>query len=324
VNQAAGFASFNGFFDQRGVRAMGYFTDADLPYYYFMATQFATSDRFFSPLPSGTPVNRLYAFGASSYGFTSPPTTTFTQRNIFQNLQDAGISWKIYYTDVDSSGRALSRIWSWWNWAQFHQDRVVPMSQYFTDLQNGTLPQVAFLESGYASGRDEHPGGTINGQPNTGTHVQVGANYVSTLLNALMQSSSWKDSAFFFTFDEGGGMFDHVAPPFNAVQPDGIKPIDLTSSSVPGDFTRYGFRIPFFVASPFAKKGYVSHTPADSTAILKFIEERFNLPALTKRDAAQPDLREFFDFTNPPWLTPPANIPTQPTTGACNYTNIPE
>lgn len=324
VNQAAGFSSFNGFFDQKGVRAMGYFTNADLPYYYFMATQFATSDRFFSPAPTGTPPNRLYAFGASSYGYTKPPTTTFTQRNIFQNLQDAGISWKIYYTDVDSNGQPLSRIWSWWNWAQLHQDRVVPMSQYFTDLQNGTLPQVAFLESGYNSGRDEHPGGTINGQPNTGTHVQVGANYVSTLLNALMQSSSWKDSAFFFTFDEGGGMFDHVTPPFNAVQPDGIKPVDFTSSSVPGDFTRYGFRLPFFVVSPFARKGYVSHTPADSTAILKFIEERFNLPALTKRDAAQPDMREFFDFNNPPWLTPPANIPTQPMTGPCNYTNIPE
>jgi phospholipase C len=93
---------------------------------------------------------------------------------------------------------------------------------------------------------------------------------------------------------------------------------------VPGDFTRYGFRLPFFVASPFAKKGYVSHTPADLTAVLRFIEERFNLPPLTKRDAAQPDMREFFDFANPPWLTPPPNIPTQPTTGVCNYTNIPE
>ena len=324
VNQAAGFSSFNGFFDQKGVRAMGYYTDADLPYYYFMATKFATSDRFFSPAPTGTPPNRLYALGGSSYGYTKQPNTTFTQRNIFQNLEDAGISWKIYYTDVDSNGQPLTRIWSWWNWAQFHQDKVVPMSQYFTDLQNGTLPQVALLESGYESGRDEHPGGTINGQPNTGTHVQVGAHYISTLINALMQSSSWKDSVFFFTFDEGGGMFDHVTPPFNAVQPDGIKPVDFTSSSVPGDFTRYGFRLPFFVASPFAKKGYVSHTPADSTAILKFIEERFNLPALTKRDAAQPDMREFFDFNNPPWLTPPANVPTQPTTGACNYTNIPE
>src|SRR6185369_542381 len=55
VNQAAGFAGSNGYFDQRGVRAMGYFTSADLPYYYFMASQFAMSDRYFSPLPASTP-----------------------------------------------------------------------------------------------------------------------------------------------------------------------------------------------------------------------------------------------------------------------------
>ena len=322
VNQAAGFAT-DGYFDQRGVRAMGYYTAADLPYYYFMATQFAMSDRYFSPLPASTPPNRLYSLGASSFGTTKPPTTTFSQPNIFQVLENAGISWKIYYTDVDANGQGLSRIWSFQPWSTQHKDKIVPMSQYFTDLQNGTLPQVGLLESGYGSGRDEHPGGTINGSPNTGTRIQTGAAYIASLLNALMKSSSWKDSVFFFTFDEGGGLYDHVVPPFNAVPPDDIQPSDLTSSSVPGGFTRYGFRLPFFVASPFAKKHYVSHTPADHTAILKFIEERFNLPPLTKRDAAQPDMREFFDFANPPWMTPPTP-PTQPTNGTCDYTNIPE
>jgi phospholipase C len=323
VNQAAGYAVGNGHFDTRGVRAMGYYTAADLPYHYFMATNFATSDRWFSPLPASTPPNRLYALAASSFGTTKPPTTTFSQPNIFQVLENAGISWKIYYTDTDSNGQGLSRIWSFQPFAPQHADKIVPMSQYFTDLQNGTLPQVALLESGYGSGRDEHPGGTINGQPNTGNHVQVGAAYAASLINALMKSTSWKDSVLFFTFDEGGGFFDHVVPPFNAVHPDGITPTDLTSSSVPGDFTRYGFRLPFYVVSPYAKKNYVSHTPADLTAILKFIEERFNLPSLTKRDAAQPDLREFFDFNNPSWMTPPTP-PTQPTIGPCDYTNIPE
>jgi phospholipase C len=324
VNQADGYASYNGFFDQRGVRAMGYYTSADLPYYYFLATQFATSDRFFSPLQSSTPPNRLYALGASSFGTTKSPTTTFSQPNIFQRLQAAGISWKIYYTDKDSSGRGLSRIWSFQPFASQNASKIVPMSQYFTDLNNGTLPQVALLESGYGSGRDEHPGGTINGNPNAGNHVQRGAFYISTLLNPLMKSSAWKDSAFFFSFDEGGGMYDHVVPPYNAVPPDDIQPNDLTSSSVPDAFDRYGFRLPFFVVSPYAKKNYVSHTPADLTAILRFIEVRFNLQPLTRRDAAQPDMREFFNFASPSWLTPPSNIPVQPTAGPCNYTNIPE
>jgi phospholipase C len=73
----------------------------------------------------------------------------------------------------------------------------------------------------------------------------------------------------------------------------------------PGDFTRTGFRVPLIVVSPFTRKGYVSHTAADYTAVLKFVETRWNLLPLTKRDAAQMDMTEFFDFTNPPSLTPP-------------------
>jgi phospholipase C len=323
VNQAAGFARPNGFFDLRGVRTMGYYTSADLPYYYFMATQFAMSDRYFSPLPANTPPNRLYALGGSSFGTTKSPTTTFSQPNIFQRLEDAGISWKIYYTDTDSSGLGLSRIWSFQPWASQHKSKIVPISVYKTDLANGTLPQVALIESGYGSGRDEHPGGTVNGSPTSGTRIGVGAAYIASLINPLLTSSSWKDSVFIFTFDEGGGTYDHVVPPFNAVPPDDIAPSDLSSSSVPDGFDRYGFRLPFFLVSPYAKRHYVSHTPADHTAILRFIEERFNLPPLTRRDAAQPDMREFFNFANPNF-TLPANIPAQPTSGACNYTNIPE
>jgi phospholipase C len=72
------------------------------------------------------------------------------------------------------------------------------------------------------------------------------------------------------------------------------------------------------VVSPFTKKNYVSHTPADFTAILKLIETRFGLDPLTARDAAQMDMTEFFDFVNVPWATPPTNIPAQPTNGVCN------
>jgi phospholipase C len=76
------------------------------------------------------------------------------------------------------------------------------------------------------------------------------------------------------------------------------------------------------VISPFAKKNYVSHTVADYTAWLKFVEARFSLPSLTNRDAAQMDMTEFFDFTNPPWQTPPTP-PAQPTNGACYMNSLP-
>jgi phospholipase C len=70
------------------------------------------------------------------------------------------------------------------------------------------------------------------------------------------------------------------------------------------------------VISPFARKGYVSHTTMDTTAVLKFIEDRFGLPSLTRRDAAQPSMSEFFDFSSPSWMTPPTP-PAQPTNGTC-------
>jgi len=73
------------------------------------------------------------------------------------------------------------------------------------------------------------------------------------------------------------------------------------------------------VISPFVKKNFVSHTPVDYTAYLHFIETRRSLPTLTARDAAMPDMTEFFDFTNKPWATPPSPAP-QNMSGACNFT----
>jgi len=79
-------------------------------------------------------------------------------------------------------------------------------------------------------------------------------------------------------------------------------------------FNHTGYRVPMMVISPFSKKNFVSHAPADHTAVLKFIEDRFGLTNLTERDKAQIKMEdEFFDFVNAPWMTPPANIPDQPT-----------
>jgi phospholipase C len=108
-------------------------------------------------------------------------------------------------------------------------------------------------------------------------------------------------------------------------------PVDLNSDcdvthpdcDTHGDFTMTGFRVPVLVISPFTKPGYISHKPADYTAFLKFIETRFNLPSLTLRDAAQPDMTDFFDLVNIPNLTPPTP-PVQPTNGVCDYTLLPE
>jgi phospholipase C len=144
-----------------------------------------------------------------------------------------------------------------------------------------------------------------------------------------------------FTFDEGGGLYDHVAPPTNVPSPDGIQPVDICTSATdprcafaslthtappydpPGDFTRYGYRVPLVVISPFTKPHYVSHVTTDYTAWLKFVEKRFNLEPLTARDgwSNTSDMSDFFDYQHSPWATPPANPPSD-AAGAC-YVGLP-
>ncbi len=305
--------------DTTGRRAMGYFDDSQLNYYYFMASNFAMSDALHSPVPTRTTVNRLYIHGATSQGYTENPGHQLTAKTIWQALDEKGVSWKIYYTDVSSSGfRTYFSFFTYFNdpKAKAH---VVPVSEYLADVQNGTLPAVAFIETGMFSGRDEHPSNFDPRNPGAGLgpiDVQKGAQYVASLIDPLMKSPSWKDSVFFFAFDEGGGLFDHV-PPMSVPNPDGIKPKDI-AGEVPGDFTITGFRIPNFIVSPFAKKNFVSHTPMDFTSFLHFVEKRWGLDPLNARDASMPTMEEFFDFTNPPWATPP-DPPAQDTSAACNF-----
>ena len=204
------------------------------------------------------------------------------------------------------------------------------------------LPEVIFIDSASGStGWDEHPD----------NNVQTGAAYVKSIIDALMQSNAWQDSVFILTYDEGGGLYDHV-PPFVVPPPDQSAPgqcPDLNNGSsgyctvgqLGGQtnkigvqqFGLTGFRVPLIVISPYAKPNYVSHTPRDYTAILAFIEETFNVQSLTARDAYWKDplhpsrgMSEFFDFTKPALTTAPGGVAwpnflsSQPTNGLCDQT----
>lgn len=341
VHTAAGLAIFDGDADTEGVRAMGYYTQPDLPSPYWFATQFATSDRWYTPAPVQTEDARLYAMAATSQGHVQPPQNTHSALNaktIFQLLDAAGISWKIYSLDRQPNGQLITTLRFFQPYGLTKEDHIVPIDQFLTDAQNGTLPQFAYIEPGFSSGRDEHPG--------KGDLIQHGAAFMHDLLTSFITSPSFKDSVFIETFDESGGLFDHVGPmidgrpiqelstdptgkqaviagkyPTDATvvhvpSPDGIKPVDLRPQDPPDDFIRTGFRVPLIIVSPFAKPHYVSHTPMDYTAVLKFVEKRFNLPNLTARDAAQPDMDEFFDFTAP--NANPGTPPAQPQSLPCN------
>ena len=140
-------------------------------------------------------------------------------------------------------------------------------------------------------------------------NIQKGAQYVQSLIDALMLSPSWKDSAFILTFDEFGGFYDHV-PPQPAVSPDGIPPTDLQPGDIctpPNtgptcDFVYTGYRVPLIVVSPFTKKNYVSHVNSSFPGMIKTVFRLLRLPPLNLFDATAADLSDC--FTDTPDFTP--------------------
>jgi phospholipase C len=281
--------------DPTGSRTMGYYTADDLPFYYGLANTFGTSDQYFQSVLSQTFPNRFYLLAGTSFGhirndFPTNPAADFSQRTVFENLDQAGVSWKIYYSQI---AFALE-----FKYVRDHAaGHVFPISQYYIDAAAGQLPQVSYVDPIFVGPtnveNDEHPP----------SNVQVGQNFSASVINALMKSPNWSSSTLFLTYDEHGGFFDHVPPPA-AVPPDDIPPL-LQPGDTPGAFDRYGFRVPIYVVSPYSKPHFVSHVVNDHTSILKFIETRWNLPALTRRDAAANAMLEFFDFTQPSFAVPP-------------------
>jgi phospholipase C len=231
-----------GYMDVNGVRAMGYFNGTDLNYYYYMASNFGTSDRWFSPVMDRTQVNRMYLLAATSQGDAYPigggvnDNHVLTATTIFEALQNAGISWKIYVDPqnvFDSNGKqctnevsdanALCLIpVSYINMFAYEKTiidsqgqtpdlllNIVPISQFKIDVANGTLPSFAYIEPASQAGLDEHAADS-DGYP---VNVQEGALYAeNNVINPLMTSPSWKDSVLVLTYDEAGGYYDHVPP----------------------------------------------------------------------------------------------------------------
>ncbi len=273
-----------------GARSIGYYDQTDLPYYYGIAQTFAIADRYFCSVMGPTHPNRFFLYAGTAAGETRTVYTLggYNMPTVLEALSQRGISWKVYYGDVPYAWLFSNLVGS---------PQVVTLDQYFADALGGKLPAVSFIELAQenVSGPelDEHP--SVN--------IQVGEAAVKQVIDALMASPNWKDSAFFLTYDEHGGFYDHVPPPA-ACPPD-----DVTPMYVPDDpsatYAQLGFRVPLMLISPFAKPGFVSHVVYDHASILRFIETRHDLPAMSRRDANADPMLDLFDFDHPAFLTPP-------------------
>lgn len=264
---------------------MGHYDDRDIPYYWNVADDYVLFDRFFTSANGGSLRNHMYWVAGQPGNEVSDaiPTTGFDFETIFDRLNAAGVSWKFYVQNYDPSitlfnkeigDRGSQIVWvPILNFPRYLIDQkfmshIVPLTDYYEDLERGTLPEVSYI---VPSGASEHPPGSI----------QAGEAFVRTLVGSLMRSSSWDSSAFMWTYDDWGGWYDHVAPP-------------------QVDQFGYGFRTPALLVSPYAKKGHVDSTTLDFASILKFIEHNWNLAPLATRDANANTFLEAFDFEQPP------------------------
>ncbi len=173
-----------------------------------------------------------------------------------------------------------------------NRDKAVHVSQFFTDAASGSLPAFSLVDP-YTNYSEEDG------------DITVGEAYAALVVDAVLKGPAWSKTALIWVYDEHGGWYDHV-PPRPAVKPDNVPP-DLLAGDLPGAYDYTGFRVPCCVVSPWAKKGYVSHQTFDHTSILKLVETKWNLPALTYRDANAANMLDFFDFTaaRPPFAEPP-------------------
>jgi phospholipase C len=274
--------------------AMGYWTGEDLPFTYSLASAFPIGDRWFSSLLGQTDPQRRYLIAATSAGMTDDiGTSPFNGvqdstlplpaggTTIFNQLDLHRISWANYVHDYP--GGATPELFPA-NDAATEAARYKPFSQFFTDAAAGALPAFSLLDPDYSTQSQENP-----------QNIAVGEGLLAQVVNAIGASPTWQRTMFVLVYDEHGGYYDHVAPP-PALPPDAIPPVVQPTESTYDGFARYGFRVPAVVVSPYAKPHYVSHVLFDHTSILAMLERKWNLPALTYRDANANDLTDFLDL----------------------------
>ncbi|HET6176396.1 MAG TPA: alkaline phosphatase family protein [Candidatus Sulfotelmatobacter sp.] len=284
-----------------GLSAYTQVTQQQIPNYWAYAQHFVLADQYFTSVHGPSLPNYLFTIAAQSGGVIdnesgtggvacdgSPSGTVtvidasgdrsaqspcFDFMTLPDLLEKAGVSWK-YYEDGDGLLAMIGHIRNSPMWTQNRGTTA----QFLQDAQTGQLPAVSWLVEAYEE--SEHP-------PNS---ICAGENDTTEFLNAMMQGPAWSSTAVFITYDDFGGFYDHVPPP--QVDQDGLGP-----------------RVPLIIISPFARRGYISHTVYEHSSILKFIETRYHLQNLTARDAAASDMLDSFDFNQTPQS--PLILPTQ-------------
>ena len=282
---------------------MQYFTPHQVPVISQLARAFGVSDRWHASAPCQTWPNRFFVHTATANGYVNndPPHFPYLMETVFNRLEQAGQSWRVYFHDFPQCV-TLARLW----------DDVLTHFRFFEsdfarDASAGALPAYSFIEPRYFTDtrrnqipNDEHP-------PH---NVAYGEELIAAVYNAVRGGPGWKQTLLVITYDEHGGCYDHVVPP-RAKPPGGQMPDGF-------DFGYFGVRVPAVIVSPYVRRGSVirpsGKTPFDHTSIIATLRKLFTFAPLTARDAAAPDLLAALNAhpenDGPASITAPAIPPT--------------
>lgn len=285
---------------------MGWHDSREISNYWDYARLYVLQDRLFESITSYSLPAHLYMLAAQSGGYigtgqAQPQSYAFPEITLL--LGSGKIDWKYYVNRGKTAGAADGGVadvdsdettYTFWNplpaFPAVKNDatqfgRLTDATQFYTDAQNGALPQVSWIIPN--SDLSEHPPAS----------VATGMNYVTGLVNAVMNSPEWNTTAIFIAWDDWGGFYDHVDPP--KVDQYGL-----------------GIRVPGLVVSPYARQGYVDHKTYSFESWLRIVEERFGVYPMTGRDNTANDMADAFDFTQQPRAPVPliaAGSPYPPT-----------
>src|SRR6266567_4458321 len=277
------------------IYSIGYYGEADIPFYTALARNYTTCDRYFASILGPTFPNRLFIHAAQtdrlddSVNFTSLPT-------IWDRLAEAGVSGNYYFSNVPFT--AL--------WGTKYLGISKLYDEFLAAAATGTLPAVSFVDPKYTilddgTGNDDHPHADI----------REGDKFLYKTFEAVANGPNWASTVFIVNFDEWGGFFEHVAPP-RATAANSVD-TDLVNGKA-----LLGCRVPTVVASPFSRgnpaDSRVSALVFDHTSVLKLIEWRWGLAPLTPRDASNDisSLANALNFNQPDVSVPTLPVPSAP------------
>lgn len=269
------------------VFAIGYYTQQDLPFLGRAAPAWTVCDRYFAPIMGPTMSNRMYLHCGRTDRTTDLPLPS-RLRTIWDVLAERGVSGRYYRRNFSFLGL----------WGTRYTRITHSFADFRRDCRTGKLPAVAYVDPAYTLpvfglGSDDHPP----------SDIRAGEWFMSEVYRAVTTSPAWPRTLLVITFDEWGGFFEHV-PPDHAPDVDPLHSLR-------------GFRVPTILVSPFAPRSHVDHGVYDHGSILRLIEWRFGLPALSRRDAAANNLASALDFSGRDLRAPQFSVPRRETSAPC-------